>query len=196
MDIATMNTTKGSLVRYFDVAHEAVLWKLEGLTEYELRRPMTPTGTNLLGVTKHLSLVEAGYFGMVFGRTNIVDMPGESAELDADMFATADEPSGLIIDQFNDVWAAAKGFIAETDLDHEGYVPWWGPDGNPVTLARIIVHMTTEIYRHLGHMDIVRELVDGAVGMRQGSENMPDVTDQQRADYHRRLEEIAAQSMP
>ena len=47
---------------------EAMLWKLDGLSEYDVRRPMVPTGTNLLGLVKHLASVELGYFGETFGR--------------------------------------------------------------------------------------------------------------------------------
>ena len=46
----------------------AMLWKLDGLAEYDVRRPLTATGTNLLGLIKHLTSTEARYFGDVFGR--------------------------------------------------------------------------------------------------------------------------------
>ncbi|HEX6888050.1 MAG TPA: DUF664 domain-containing protein, partial [Candidatus Nanopelagicales bacterium] len=58
---------KATLLRYLRGAREAVLWKLEGLAEHDQRRPMVPTGTNLLGLVKHLAFVEAGYFGTAFG---------------------------------------------------------------------------------------------------------------------------------
>ena len=54
---------KADLQRYLQAARDALLWKLEGLSEYDVRRPMTPTGTNLLGLVKHLAYVEMGYFG-------------------------------------------------------------------------------------------------------------------------------------
>ncbi|HJZ04073.1 MAG TPA: DUF664 domain-containing protein, partial [Streptosporangiaceae bacterium] len=59
---------KADLRRYLQVAREAMLWKLDGLSEYDVRRPMVPTGTNLLGLVKHLASVEFGYFGETFGR--------------------------------------------------------------------------------------------------------------------------------
>ncbi len=198
MDITTMNTAKGSQLRYFNVAHDAVLWKLEGLDEYELRRPMTQTGTNLLGLTKHLALVEAGYFGETFGRPNIADMRSDTdtdtdtdAFGNADMYATLDETSEDIIGLFKRVWTSSQATIDELDLDYEGHVPWWGEAGNPVTLQRIMVHVTTEIYRHLGQMDIVRESIDGAAGMRQGADNMPELSAEDWAAYCQRLEAIA-----
>ena len=57
---------KAELSRYLQAAREALVWKLEGLSEYDVRRPMVPTGTNLLGLVKHLANVEAGYFGATF----------------------------------------------------------------------------------------------------------------------------------
>ena len=59
---------KDDLQRYLQVARDAVVWKLDGLAEYDARRPLTPTGTNLLGLVKHLAWVEAGYLGATFGR--------------------------------------------------------------------------------------------------------------------------------
>ena len=59
---------KADLRRYLQEGREALLWKLEGLSEYDVRRPMVPTGTNLLGLVKHLALIEFGYFGDTFGR--------------------------------------------------------------------------------------------------------------------------------
>ena len=44
---------------------QALLWKLDGLSDYDIRRPLTPTGTNLLGLVKHLATWEARYFGDV-----------------------------------------------------------------------------------------------------------------------------------
>ena len=59
---------KYHLKRYLQICRDALLWKLEGLGEYDIRRPLTPTGTNLLGLVKHAASVEAGYLGDMFGR--------------------------------------------------------------------------------------------------------------------------------
>ena len=63
-----MTEPKETLVEYLQSARDAMVWKVEGLSEYDARRPMTPTGTNLLGLVKHLASVELGYFGDTFGR--------------------------------------------------------------------------------------------------------------------------------
>jgi hypothetical protein len=79
-----------------------MLWKLEGLTEYNVRRPLTPTGTNLLGLVKHLANVEIGYFGATFGRPfgELLPWAEEGAETNADMWATAGESRGQIIELY------------------------------------------------------------------------------------------------
>ena len=59
---------KAELQGYLQGARDALVWKLDGLSEYDIRRPMTPTGTNLLGLVKHCAGTELGYFGFVFGR--------------------------------------------------------------------------------------------------------------------------------
>jgi hypothetical protein len=63
----TVTDAKTDLQRYLQDAREALLWKLDGLSEYDIRRPLVPTGTNLLGLIKHQAGVELGYFGDTFG---------------------------------------------------------------------------------------------------------------------------------
>ena len=175
---------------YLDVGHEALLWKLDGIDEYDLRRPLTPTGTNLLGLIKHVGWVELGYFSLTFGRDPGVPLPNHD-EINADMYATADETVDEIVGQFRVAWDFAKATIDDLDLDAEGTVPWWG-ERNPVTLQLILVHITTEIHRHLGQADILREHLDGSTGHRPEVDNMPPVDADFWPDYHARLEAIAA----
>jgi hypothetical protein len=141
-----------------------MLWKLNGLSEYDVRRPLTQTGTNLLGLIKHLSISEAWYFGDVFGRP----FPGRwpqwddpAGHLDA-MWASANETRDEIIDRYREAWEHSDATVAALDIDSQGHVPWW-PRPN-VMLFNILVHMLTETYRHAGHADILREQVDGSVG--------------------------------
>ncbi|NEE26132.1 DUF664 domain-containing protein, partial [Streptomyces sp. SID7982] len=54
---------KDILRLYLQNARDALLWKLDGLSEYDIRRPLTPTGTNLLGLVKHVAGIELGYLG-------------------------------------------------------------------------------------------------------------------------------------
>jgi len=191
----TESDPKADLRRYLQAAREALLWKLEGLSEYDARRPMTPTGTNLLGLVKHVASVEFGYFGETFGRPSGEPLPWfeDDAEPDADLWATADESREQIIGLYHRAWAHADATIDALELDAIGHVPWWG-DRSEVTLHRILVHMTAETNRHAGHADIIRELIDGAVGMREGNDNMAP-GDKARWTQHRdRLERAAKEA--
>jgi hypothetical protein len=143
---------------------EAMLWKIDGLSEYDIRRPLTATGTNLLGLIKHLSSTEARYFGDVFDRPFPVCLPwgGDDAEFGADKWATPKETRAEIVDRYRATCAHADATIDALDLDAPGYVPWW-PRPN-VKLLNVIVHVLTETNRHAGHADILREQIDGTVG--------------------------------
>jgi hypothetical protein len=147
-----------------------MLWKLEGLTEYDARRPLTTTGTNLLGLIKHLTNTEARYFGDVFGRPFPERLPwwgDDDFEPFADMWATADETRAEIVDRYRRVWDHSDATIASLHIDAPGHVPWW-PRPN-VKLFNVLVHVLTETNRHAGHADILREQLDGAVGTEEGS---------------------------
>jgi uncharacterized damage-inducible protein DinB len=189
---------KADLRRYLQVARETVLWKLEGLSEYDARRPMTPTGTNLLGLVKHLANVEIGYFGDTFGRPFDGPLPwpevqGPDGEPDpnADLWATPDESREEIVGLYRAGWAHADVTIETLDLEAIGRVPWWPPERAEVTLHKILVHVIAETNRHAGHADIVRELIDGAAGLREGNSNLPANDQSWWEDYRNRLEQAA-----
>ncbi len=187
-----MSDPKEVLVRYLQRSREAVVWKLEGLSEYDVRRPLTPTGTNLLGLVKHLASVELGYFGDTFGRPHGIDLPwhAEDADPNADLWATADESREDILGLYQRAWAHADGTFASLDLDSSGEVPWWPPEGRQVTLHTILVHMIAETNRHAGHADILRETIDGSAGLRLDVSNLPDAG-YDWAAHHGEVEEAA-----
>jgi uncharacterized damage-inducible protein DinB len=187
---------KADLRRYLQSAREAVVWKLDGLSEYAVRRPLTPTGTNLLGLVKHLAAVELGYFGATFGRPSDEPQPwsADDAEPDADMWATAAESRAQIVGLYHRAWAHADATIEALPLEAIGRVPHWPADRSEVTLHRILVHVIAETSRHAGHADIVRELIDGAAGLREDNPNMAP-GDQARWEHHRiRLERVAREA--
>jgi uncharacterized damage-inducible protein DinB len=189
-----MAQPKADLRHYLQLAREALLWKLDGLSEYDLRRPLVPSGTNLLGLVKHVAGVEGAYLGDVFGRRLDFPVSGfeDDAEPNADMWATADESVQQIVGFYRDVWVHSDATIEALDLDAEGAVPWWPAERNPVTLHMILVHMIAETNRHAGHADIVRELIDGSTGLRADNSNLPDADAQWWLEYRERLERAAA----
>jgi uncharacterized damage-inducible protein DinB len=168
-----METPKDTLVRYLQAARDAVVWKTEGLSEYDARRPLTPSGTNLLGLVKHLASVELGYFGDTFGRPSGIETPWLTAESDPndDLHLTAEESREWVLDLYRRAWAHAAVTFEECDLETVGRVPWWPDDRAEVTLHRVLVHMVAETARHAGHADIVREGLDEQRGRRPGDPN-------------------------
>ncbi|WP_009472653.1 DinB family protein [Rhodococcus sp. JVH1] len=190
-----MTDPKVDLHQYLQAARDALLWKLDGLSEYDVRRPMTPTGTNLLGLVKHLTGVEIGYFGETFGRS--VEYPPwvtDAAEDNVDMWATPGESREYIVGQYRTAWAHADHTIRALPLDAPGRVPHWPGDRRDVTLHRILVHVIAETHRHAGHADIVRELVDGTVGMRADNTNVPAEDRMWWETYRTRLERAAREA--
>jgi uncharacterized damage-inducible protein DinB len=187
---------KAVLHRYLQAAREALLWKLDGLSDYDVRRPMTPTGTNLLGLVKHVASVEAVYLGVVFDRPFGEPIPWyeDDAEPNADMWATADESRAQIVGLYRRVWAHSDVTVGDLELDAVGLVPHWPEDRREVTLHQILVHMIAETHRHAGHADIVRELVDGAVGLRADNDNMAPGDQSWWQEYRSRLELVAREA--
>ena len=166
---------KDTLHGYLRAARASLLGKLDGLGEYDVRRPMTPTGTNLLGLVKHVASVEAAYLGDCFGRPSPEALPwfADDAAPNADMWATEHEPLAGIVALYRRVWAHSDATVEQLPLDAVGRVPWWPPGRDEVTLHRILVHLIAETNRHAGHADVVRELVDGSVGLRRDGGNLP-----------------------
>jgi len=151
---------------------ETLLWKLDGLSEYDVRRPLTMTGTNLLGLVKHLTNTEARYFGEIFGRPTPDPLPPWD-EPDAwdNMWVTEHETREQIVDAYHRACAHADATIDALPVDAPGHVPWWPrPD---VKLFNVMVHVLTETNRHAGHADILREQLDGATGAWPGQDR-PD----------------------
>lgn len=163
--------------RYYRERREALLSKVEGLSEYEARLPRTPTGTNLIGIVKHVLNVEALYLGSTFGRPfphpeELVPAAAYEVDPQADWYATAEETSAGIIDLYRRVIAHCERTVELLDLDAVGRVQHWGDE--PVTLQWILLHNLTDLTQHNGQADILREQVDARVGWRSQGDNLPD----------------------
>ncbi|WP_037365592.1 DinB family protein [Amycolatopsis orientalis] len=142
---------------------QVMLRKLDGLSEYAIRRPLTSTGTNLLGLVKHLAVAEARYFGEVFGRPFPEPVPrwDDLDQRGRDLWATEHETRAEITSRYERACAHSDVTIAALAIDAPGHVPWWPrPD---VLLFNVLVHLLTETSRHAGHADILREQLDGTV---------------------------------
>jgi hypothetical protein len=176
---------KDTLHRYLVTGREALMWKLDGASEYDVRRPLVASGTNLLGLVKHVASVGAGYFGECMGRPFLEPIPwfDDDGHPNADLYVTSTETRDEIVSFWERAWAHADATIDALPLDAVGEVPWWG-DKSEVTLHLLLVHMTTETWRHAGHADILREELDGSIGHRAQNDNLPEHDPQWWADYH------------
>lgn len=165
--------TRELLLKYLQSARQAMLWKVEGLDPYDARRPLVPTGTNLLGLVRHLTSVEGGYFGEVFGRPFPLAVDHDfDNDPNADLWVPADVSDEDVLAAYRAVWVHSDETIAAHGLADTVTVPWWGDRGRDVTLQTLLVHVLAETNRHAGHADIVRELIDGAAGLIKGNENL------------------------
>jgi hypothetical protein len=185
---------KKILHNYLQTARDAAVWKLDGLSEYDVRRPLVRSGTNLLGIVKHLTFVELGYFGPVFGRP--MGQPNlwfeDGVEDNADLFVPANESRDDIIRNYKTACETSDATIDALDLEAAGSVPWWGD--HPVTLHHVLVHVIAETFRHAGHADVVRELIDGSIGYAEDDSNVPEHDDAWWSAYHDRVESEARQA--
>lgn len=154
---------KESLHVALDRHRDAILWKLDGLTDADLRRQMTPSGTSLLGMVKHLASVEYGWFCSTFGR-DTEELPLiDGDHPNADFRIEPNESTAEILAFYARARAAADQVIQELGMDDTGKA-WFGEE---VTLRWVLIHMVEETARHAGHADICRELIDGKVGDHQ-----------------------------
>jgi Protein of unknown function (DUF664) len=190
----TQTGPKADLCRYLQDAREALLWKLDGLSEYDIRRPLVPTGTNLLGLVKHQAGVELGYFGDTFGRPTADQLTWDESDPNSDMFATPEESRDFITGRYRRAWAHADATIDALPLDAIGHVPWWPADRNETTLHHILVRVATDTGRHAGQADIIRELIDGAAGLTADSPNLPSGDQAWWESYRDRVERAAQEA--
>ena len=157
---------KSELLSVLHGGRATMLAKLDGLSEYDRRRPATPTGTNLLGLVKHLAGPEYGYIGTSFGRAP-AEPPSwfrDDPYAEIDMWATTDESSAYITAVYQQACAHADTTLAEFSLDTPGHVAHW-PDGQRETaLGVLLIRMVAETAQHAGHADIIREQLDGRIG--------------------------------
>jgi uncharacterized damage-inducible protein DinB len=192
--MATPPDPKSTLMQYLRDARESLLWKLDGLGERDLRLPRTPTGTNLLGLVKHVANVEAGYFGLVAPEPyahpeDLVPLAAGETDPLVDMYAAADESAQLVVARYRRVQTFVDEVVEALPLETTAEVPWWPRSRGTMTLHLILVHVTAEVSRHAGHADILREGIDGAAGLRRDLSNLPAGEDW--PDYRERLVRIA-----
>ena len=185
---------RGAQLReYLNDAREAILWKCEGLSDSQARTPLTPTGTHVMGLLLHLAVTEAQYFISCVGREieNLV-IRGviEAEDAQADFLPP---PSMTLVDAveiYRETTVAADAVLDELELYSPAVVPWW-VEHRHTSVERLLVHMIAESHRHAGHLDIVREQLDGFIGLRPSATNIPDLTPELWEAQRLRLNQLA-----
>jgi hypothetical protein len=164
--------TADDLRHYLQASRDSVLSSVDGLSEYDARRPLVPSGTNLLGLVKHLIGIEFGYLGDSVGRPAPVTLPwfeDGSVWDNGDMWVKPEESREYVLDLYRASWRHSDESIAQLPLDAPASVPWWPEHRRTTTFGHLLVRVVAETAQHAGHCDIVRELIDG----RSGADN-PD----------------------
>ncbi|GAA2557462.1 DinB family protein [Winogradskya consettensis] len=180
---------KDYLLDELRATRRSLVWKLDGLSEYDIRRPLTATGTNLLGLVKHLATWEARYLGEIFARPFPQPLPRWQDADGSDLWVAPDETREQIVGFYRRAGEHADATITELPLDTPGHVPWWPrPD---VTLFGVIVHVLNDTNRHAGHADILREHLDGRTGVADWDDHP---IDQAARDAHRAMIDKAARA--
>lgn len=177
------------LQRYLQDARESLIATLEGLDEYAVRRPMTPTATSLLGLVKHLIGIEASYLGSCVARPAPFTLPWvEDGSIwdGADMWATAAETRAELLGLYRAAWAHADRSIAQVPLDAPAYVEWWPEERRATTFGHLLVRVVAETAQHAGHADIVREQLAG-----RGADTDEAGDDATWSAYHHQVQEAA-----
>jgi uncharacterized damage-inducible protein DinB len=134
-----------------------LLAKIEGLDDEALRRPMTPSGLSLLGLVRHLTVTEHGWFLSIYrGEPDPYDVGDDTAEFRVG----PDEPTDEVVALYRSTCERADAVVAAGDLDDVVTTPW----GAEVNLRAILAHLVQETARHNGHADLMREAIDGVTG--------------------------------
>ena len=155
------------LRQYLQEGRDSVVRSLDGLSEYDARRPRVPSGTNLLGLVKHLAGIELGYLGACVGRPSPVALPWEddgSVWESADLWATADQSRDYLLGLYRRAWQHSDESLATLPLDTPASVAWWPEERRATTFGHLVVRVVAETAQHAGHCDLVRELIDGRSG--------------------------------
>jgi Protein of unknown function (DUF664) len=174
-DEVALRDLASHLLRYLQQSRDAVLRGLEGLGEYDSRRPLTPSGSNILGIVKHLASVETASLGECVGRPSPVRLPwvDDGSIWDgADMWVTNDQSREYIVGLYRQAWKHSDESVKTLSLEAPAQVPWWPVEKQATTLGHLLVRVVAETAQHAGHIEIMREGIDG-----QGSRDHDDIGD-------------------
>ena len=154
-----------TLETFLDFYRETILWKVSGMSDPDLRKVIVPSGWSPLGMIKHLAYVERSWFRTRFSGEEGLPVPWTDEDPDADFRIEPQETTADILAFYRDECERSRAIAASASLDD--LAAHWPADRPPEkrpNLRWIFVHMIDETARHAGHLDIVRELIDGSTG--------------------------------
>ncbi len=156
---------KETLTAFLDYHRATLLMKIDGLSDEELRRPMVPSGTSLLGMVKHLAHVERSWFQRTYLGEDI-SVPWTKDDPDADFRVEPHETTADVVALYQAECQKSRDIVADASLDDiaKREKPTPSDPRSRFSLRWILVHMIEETARHNGHADILRELIDGTTG--------------------------------
>lgn len=160
-DPPMLGDERAQLTGFLDFLRATVVLKASGLTDEQARRQLVPSElTTVAGLVAHLTYVEHYWFAQVLD-----DQPDQWAELfaedpDAEFRLGMRTPLPTLISDYEARCQASRDLAARLDLDATGTTA----KGQPVNLRWILIHMIEETGRHVGHLDLLRELLDGSTG--------------------------------
>jgi uncharacterized damage-inducible protein DinB len=160
----SLGDERATLVEFLRGQRLTLELKCSGLDAADLaRRSVEPSTMSLLGLVRHMTEVERGWFRRRMARQDAPRIFQSETDPDGDFNGAVADPE--VVAQAWQAWRAevafAERFVAEApDLDITGIVPGSGP----ISLREVLVHMVEEYARHNGHADLLRERIDGRVG--------------------------------
>lgn len=151
---APTGSVKGELLAFLAFLRDAVVRKLEGVGDDQARRSPVGSGTSLIGLVKHLCAVEAYWIHRRVAGLEV------AVGADRGLDVGPDDTVAAVVAGYRAVAARSDELLAACDLDAP-----LGRSRQGRSAGWVLVHLVEETARHAGHADILRELIDGTVGM-------------------------------
>lgn len=152
---------KETLLGFLNFLRQTVVLKCQGLSEEQMRSTPTASSMTLLGMLKHLTIVERYWFRGVFLDED-VDLPWSEEDPDGDWRHDNEDSGATAIADYVAEYTKSNEIVTSHNLDE--LAKWAKSDDERVNLRYIMVHLIEETGRHCGHADIIRESIDGVTG--------------------------------
>jgi uncharacterized damage-inducible protein DinB len=150
------------LLRYLDYFRSVLVAKVQDLPDGELRTSRLPSGWTPLELVTHLRHVERRWLEWGFEGRDVPDPWGD--QRDGRWHVGPDETLDGLLAALRDQAATTRAVVGRHALSDVGQPGERWDGAEPATLERVLLHLLQEYARHVGHLDIVRELADGTVG--------------------------------